>query len=90
MVGFRTCRIGIRKTKTQMELLLVWDVKNKGFYKHIGQKRQAKKSVPPHEKQRLATTDMEKAEVPSEFFASSLAARLLLLLMFSNLTSLNF
>jgi len=57
----------------QFELNLVRDVKNKkGFYRCIGQKRQAKESIPPllNEKGKLATTDMEKAEVLSELFTS--------------------
>lgn len=47
------------------------DVKNnKGFYKYIGQKIQAKETVPPliNGKRELATADM--AEVLNEFFAS--------------------
>lgn len=43
------------------------EVKNnkKGFRKYIGQKRQAKDSIPPliNEKGKLASTDMGKAEV---------------------------
>lgn len=43
----------------------------KGFYKDISQKKKAKESVPPiNEKRELATADMEKAQVLSEFFAS--------------------
>ncbi|KFZ66869.1 hypothetical protein N338_11098, partial [Podiceps cristatus] len=57
----RNCRNGIRKAKAQMELNLARDVKNnkKGFYRYIGQKRQAKESVPPlvNEKGELAVTD---------------------------------
>ena len=56
-----------------MELNLVRDMKNnrKTFYRYIGQKRQAKVSVPPlvNVKGELASTDEEKAEVLSEFFA---------------------
>jgi len=51
----------------------VRDVKNKkGFYRYVGQKRQAKESIPPliNEKGELATTSMEEAEVLNEFFAS--------------------
>ena len=38
----------------------------------MGQKRQAKERVPPliYDKEELATADMGKAEVLSEFFAS--------------------
>ena len=44
----------------------------KGFYRYISQKRKTKEIIPPlvNEKGELATTDMEKAEVLSEFFAS--------------------
>jgi len=55
-------------------LILARDVKNnkKTFYRYIAQKRQAKASVPPLEnvKAELASTDMEKAEVLNDFFAS--------------------
>ena len=67
-------RCGIRKAKAQAELNLAWDVKNnmKTFYRYIGQKRQAKMSVPLllNVKGELASTDEEKAEVLNEFFAS--------------------
>ncbi|KFZ51573.1 hypothetical protein N338_04103, partial [Podiceps cristatus] len=70
----RNCRDGIRKAKAQMELNLARDVKNnkKGFYRYIGQKRQAKERVPPlvNEKGELAATDAEKAEVQNQFSAS--------------------
>ena len=56
-----------------MELNLVRDVKinKKWFYRYIGQKRQAKNSSPPliNEKRELGSTDVEKAEVLSGFFA---------------------
>lgn len=58
------CRNGIRKAKAQMELNLVRDMKKLWFYRYIGQKRQAK------EKEQLATTDVDKAEVLKKFFAS--------------------
>ena len=68
------CRNEIRKAKAQMELKLARDVINyeKGFFIYIGQKRQAKESVPPliNEKGELATTDMEKTGVLNEFFVS--------------------
>ena len=67
------CRDGIRKAKAQMELKLARDVINyeKGFFIYIGQKRQAKESVPPliNEKGELTSSDMEKAEVFNKFFA---------------------
>ena len=50
------------------------DVKNdkEEFYRYIDQKRQAEEVVPPliNEREELASTDMEKAEVLNEFFAS--------------------
>ena len=57
-----TYRDGIRKAKSQMELNLVRDVKNKkGFYRYIGEKRQAKEGVLPllTGKGELATIDRE-------------------------------
>jgi len=63
----------IKKTKSQMELNFVRDVKNnkKGFYVYIGQKTQAKEGVLPliNEKGDLATSDMEKAEEPYKCIA---------------------
>ena len=57
-----------------MELNLVRDVENnkKGFYTYADQKTQAKEGIPPplNEKEEQATTDMEKAKVFNEFFAS--------------------
>ena len=68
------CRERIRKAKAQMELNLVRDVKDnkKGFYRYIGRRRQAKESVPPlmRGNGELASSDIEKAEVLSECFAS--------------------
>ena len=66
------CRNGIRKAKAWMKLSFARVAKNnKGFYRHIRQKRKAKDSVPPlmDEKGELVTTDMEKAEVLN-FFTS--------------------
>lgn len=73
------CRDWIRKVKVQMEVNLAWDAKNNktDFLIYVGQKRQAKESVPPlkyalldNEKEQLATTDVDKAEVLKKFFAS--------------------
>jgi len=64
---------GFRKAKAQMELNLARDVKsNKKRFLFIGQKSQTRESVPPlvNEKGEPATTDMEKAEILNEFFAS--------------------
>ena len=77
------CRDRIRKAKAQVELNLVWDVKNnkKGFYRYAG-RRQAKESVPPliNEDRELASSDMEKAELRCSISVlprSSLVVRLL-------------
>ena len=68
------CRDRIRKAKAHMELNLARDAKDnkKGFYRYIGRRRQAKESVPPLMKGNgeLASSDIEKAEVLSECFAS--------------------
>ena len=68
------CRDRIRKAKTQMELNLATDVKykKKGFYRYIGRRRQAKESAPPLMKGNgeLASSDIEKAELLNECFAS--------------------
>ena len=70
----RVRRERIRKAKVQMELNLVRDVKDnkKAFYRYIGRRRQAKESVSPLMKgnRELASSDIEKAEVLSECFAS--------------------
>ena len=70
----RVCRDRIRKAKAQMELNLVRDATDnkKGFYRYIGRRRQAKESVLPPMKGNgeLASSDIEKAEVLSECFAS--------------------
>lgn len=58
----------------QEEQNLARDLKNnkKGFFRDTHQKRQAKENVPTliHEERKLATADMEKAEVLKKFFAS--------------------
>ena len=60
-------RDGVRKAKMQVELNLKRDVKNykKGLFKYIGQKRQAKESVPPliNEKGMLARPSASSAPV---------------------------
>ena len=57
-----------------MELNLARAVKDnkKGFYRYIGRRRQAKKSVPPMMKgnEELASSDIEEAEILNECFAS--------------------
>jgi len=66
----------------QKELNLVRYVRKnkKGFYSYIGQKRQAKESVPPLVNE-LTMIDTEKAGVLSFLPRSSLAARILIFLM---------
>lgn len=61
-----------RKAKVQEELNLVKDVKKNKirFCRYSGQKRQVKESVSHriNEKGKMASTDVEKAEVLSKFF----------------------
>ncbi|KFQ65391.1 hypothetical protein N335_01657, partial [Phaethon lepturus] len=68
------CRDGVRKAKAQLELNLARDAKNnkKGFYRYVSQKRKGKESISPlmSKTGKLVTTDKEKAEVLSDFFAS--------------------
>lgn len=68
------CRDRNRKSKAQMELNLVRDVKDnkKRFSRYVGRRRQAKESILPLMKDngKLASSDIEKAEVPNECFAS--------------------
>ncbi|KFQ61696.1 hypothetical protein N334_12538, partial [Pelecanus crispus] len=68
------CRDGVRKAKAQLELNLARDVKNneKGFYRYVYQKRKVKESIPllMNKNGDLVSTDEEKAEVLSNFFAS--------------------
>ena len=68
------CRDRIRKAKVQMELNLVTDVKDnkKGFYGYMGRKRLAKECILHLMKGNgeLASSDIEKAEVLNECFAS--------------------
>jgi len=74
------CRGGIRKAKAWMEVNLARDVKNnKGLFKYIDHKRQAKESVTPliNEKGGLASSDMERLRyLMSSLSQSSLAVRL--------------
>ena len=75
---FWMCGDGIRKVKAWMELSLARDAKNnrKRFYRYIAQKRKAKESVLPlmDEKGELVMTDMGKAEVLNNVFASVFTA----------------
>ncbi|KFQ90119.1 hypothetical protein N337_04750, partial [Phoenicopterus ruber ruber] len=69
----RLCRDGVRKAKAQLELNLARNAKNnKGFYRHVSQKRKVKESIPPliSKTGKLVTTDKEKADVLNCFFAS--------------------
>lgn len=63
----------IRKAKTQPELKLTRELKdNRGLFKYISQKRKTKEIVPLliDKTEDLITTDMGKAEVLNDFFAS--------------------
>jgi len=55
-----------------LNVVRVVEKNHKGFFRYVEQKRQAEESVPPliNEKGELASSDMEKAEVLNEFFAS--------------------
>lgn len=59
-----TCRDRIKKAKAQTELNLARDVKKnkKGFYRYVGQKTQAKESVPSlmYEKGKLPSAGMDE------------------------------
>ena len=67
------CRDRIRKAKAQMELNLARDVKdNKGFYRYIGRRGQAKESAPPlmRGNGELTSSHIQNTEVLNECFAS--------------------
>ncbi|KAK4810454.1 LOW QUALITY PROTEIN: hypothetical protein QYF61_004234 [Mycteria americana] len=67
----RECREGIRKAKAQMELNLAGDVKEGFFQVHRTTKEDEGNCTPLMSKTGdLTTTDMEKAEVLNDFFAS--------------------
>ncbi|CAM4664489.1 unnamed protein product [Lepidochelys kempii] len=70
----RACRNEIRRVKSHLELQLARDVKSnkKGFFRYVGNKKKAKKSVGPllNEGGNLVTEDVEKANVLNAFFAS--------------------
>ena len=74
MAVVHVCRDRIRKANAQVELNLARDVKDnkKGFYRYIGRRRQAKEGAPPLMKGsgELASSDIGKVEVLSEYFAS--------------------
>ncbi|CAM4378788.1 unnamed protein product [Lepidochelys olivacea] len=70
----RACRNDIRRAKSHLELQLARDVKSnkKGFFRYVGNKKNAKESVGPllNEGGNLVTEDVEKANVLNAFFAS--------------------
>ncbi|CAM4574228.1 unnamed protein product [Lepidochelys olivacea] len=70
----RACRNEIRRAKSHLALQLARDVKSnkKGFFRYVGNKKKAKKSVGPllNEGGNLVTEDVEKANVLNAFFAS--------------------
>ena len=72
------CRDEIRKAKELTELNLVRDAKDnkKGFYRYTD-KRKTRKNVAPlrNEDRELVITDVEKAEVLNNFFASVFTGR---------------
>ena len=72
------CRDGIRKAKARMEPSLVRDAKNnkKGFYRYFALERKDKERVSPlmDENGELLITNMEKAKVLNNFFASVFTA----------------
>ena len=70
----KLCREKIRKAKAQLELSLVFKVKenSKCFYKHINSKRKTRENLHPlsDAEGNLVTKDRDKAEVLNAFFAS--------------------
>ncbi|KFV17941.1 hypothetical protein N340_02406, partial [Tauraco erythrolophus] len=64
----------VRKAKALIELNLARDIKGnkKNFYRYVSDKKKSRENVGPLRKEMgdLATQDMEKAEVLSDFFAS--------------------
>ncbi|KFV19528.1 hypothetical protein N340_02998, partial [Tauraco erythrolophus] len=70
----RATRDQVRKAKVLIELNLARDIKGnkKNFYRYVSDKKRSREDVGPLWKETgdLATRDMEKAEVPNDFFAS--------------------
>jgi len=70
----RSCRVQIRKAKTQLELRLATVVRDnkKWFYKYVNSKKRAKENLHPllDARGNIANKDEEKAEVLNAFFAS--------------------
>jgi len=52
------CRDEVRRAKARLELNLARDAKNneKGFYRHVSQKRKVKESIPSRRRARTATS----------------------------------
>ncbi|KFV11020.1 hypothetical protein N340_01493, partial [Tauraco erythrolophus] len=69
----------VRKAKALIELNLTRDIKGntKNFYRYVSDKKRSRKNVGPLRKEMgdLATRDMEKAEVLSDFFASVITGK---------------
>ncbi|KFV18186.1 hypothetical protein N340_03027, partial [Tauraco erythrolophus] len=74
------CRDGVKKAKVQLELNMTRDAKNntKSFCQYVSQKRKVKESMSllMNKTGKLETTDEEKAEVLSNFFASVFTGKL--------------
>ncbi|KFV17626.1 hypothetical protein N340_12724, partial [Tauraco erythrolophus] len=70
----RATRDQVRKAKALIQLNLARDIKGdkKNFYRYVSDKKRSRENVGPLQKETedLATRDMEKAEVLSDFFAS--------------------
>jgi len=70
----RVAREQVRKAKALTELHLARDVKGnkKDFYRYVSDRRKTREIVSPLRKEagHLVTWDVEKAEVPNNFFAS--------------------
>jgi len=75
----QSSRHEVQKAKTQQDLNLARDVKDKkkGFYEYIGDKTKSRENVGSllNKAGDLVTHDMEKVEVPNAAFASAFASK---------------